>query len=89
MKRYIYPCVYRRQQIFKSAWSKSEKEAAKKLGISLYQVKMYCRESTDGDYFDGVYGHFDSGLLWEKEINLFMKLMPINQLLLLVDKYTR
>lgn len=87
MKKYIFPCVYKRQQIFKSVWCKSFKDASKELGISNYQVKKYCYIVNEGEIFEGVFGHFDSGVLLQKESSLFMKLMPIEDLFKLINKY--
>lgn len=87
MKRYEFSKLYRGQQIFLLFWAKSDLEAAKILDVSIYQIKTYCYKMTEGDYFEGIYGYFDSGNLYNVERNLIRKLMPLEELISLIDKH--
>ena len=58
LTRYIYPCIYRGQQIKKYVFCSNKKDAAKIFGISEYILKTYAYSSyeshLDNDYFEGI-----------------------------------
>jgi len=85
MKKYHYRDSYRGQQIEKNFWAKNDKEAAKKMKCSVYNIQKYCAKNSNGAYFDGVKALFDSGKLWTLRKDLIRVLMPLEDLEVIID----
>lgn len=88
MKQYTYHGLYKGQQIAKIVCAKTVKEAAEKLEITPYVIRTYCYITEPETNFDGIIAYYDSGLLYIKCKELIRVKMPLEELKLLVDKYT-
>jgi hypothetical protein len=89
MNKYILPSNYGGISIFKTCWAKSDKEASKKLEVSVYMIINYAYKLNIGNLFDGVMGYMDSGKiifdLGRKD--LMNKEVPIEELKNIIDYY--
>ncbi len=79
--------MYRGQQINKLCCAKSIKDASAILNVNYYFIKTYGHINKIEKPFNGVMAYFDSGNLWNKEKKLIRKVMPLEELIFLIDKH--
>jgi type I site-specific restriction-modification system R (restriction) subunit len=85
MKRYSLSSNYRGQGFAKIVTARTNKEAAEKLGVSIYQVNYFAFK-TRADYeIDGINAVFDSRFIIEKESHLIHQEISLDRFKALVD----
>lgn len=87
--KYQLPSMMRGIQVHKTCWAKSDTEAAKKLDVSLYNIRTYAIKYNKGEEFDDVRAFMDSGkIIFENNRkDLMNKEMPKDELKNIIDTY--
>ncbi len=87
--KYEIPSVMMGIDYRKLCWAASDSEAAKKLEVSLYNIRNYALKYKSGAEFENVMGYMDSGriIFEEGRKDLNRKEMPLEELAAIIDKY--
>lgn len=87
--KYLYPAIYRGQQIFKVVYASTNREAAERLGVSLHLLRNYGGKQNSNLVTNIVFAFMDSGEIifsaGRKDLNC--KILTIKEMEKIIDDY--